>query len=134
MSKDLLNILIILFSVVFIIVVVGIWVKFHEQQKNKKNQKKIDQEKIIYSDKYDDGTISSKIFNLIGGPSNVITFNECKTRIKLELKSKNNVSYENDDYVNIGLAGIIVKSDTKLDLIIGYEVSEVAKQLKEQIK
>lgn len=90
--------------------------------------------KTTNSNKFIDGEISDKLITLLGGITNISSLNYCKTRIKIDLKNRNLASFDNDDYVNNGVAGIISRGGDKIDIIIGFEVEEVAKQIQSKLQ
>lgn len=67
-----------------------------------------------------------KFLELIGGKDNVESFTSCKTRLKINLKDENMASYENEDYINTHAAGIIKRSENSIDIIVGFDVDNVA--------
>lgn len=87
--------------------------------------------------KSDTGELSNNnlvdnILDLIGGISNISTFESCKTRLKFDLIDPSKASFENDDYVNKDIAGMIKRSNTQIDVIVGHEASLVAKQIQDK--
>lgn len=72
------------------------------------------------------------ILDLIGGINNISTFESCKTRLKFDLIDPSKASFENDDYVNKDIAGMIKRSNTQIDVIVGHEASLIAKQIQDK--
>lgn len=122
----------ILISVIAAVAIIAL-VLILKNKKNVSNNTNTSKQSLVNIEKFEDGLISDKLLKLVGGSSNIDNLTYCKTRIKLQLIDSNKVNFNNDDYVNSGVAGIIKKGSNKLDIIIGFEVEEVAKQIESKL-
>lgn len=70
--------------------------------------------------------MAKKILQNCGGESNIVTVNNCITRLRLEVKD---ASLLNDENIKkTGAKGIIRLSDTSVQIIIGTEVAKVREE------
>lgn len=76
--------------------------------------------------------MAKKILQNVGGKDNVEDAENCVTRLRLELKDGSLVNEEN--IKKTGAKGVVRFSDTSIQIIIGTDVSKVAKEFKEMLE
>ncbi len=76
--------------------------------------------------------IASIILQGVGGKENVVSVDNCVTRLRLEIKSQANV---NEKVIkSAGISGIIRPGKTSLQVIVGTQVQFVADEFKKLIR
>lgn len=76
--------------------------------------------------------MAKKLLQNVGGKENVEEAENCATRLRLELKDGTLVNETN--IKKTGAKGIVKLSETSIQIIIGPEVSKVAKEFKEMLE
>lgn len=70
-----------------------------------------------------------KILEFIGGASNIITLDNCITRLRLQVKDFDKIDI--DSLKDLGIMEVIKMSNGKVQLIVGLEVEQLAPKIKE---
>lgn len=75
--------------------------------------------------------LSEQLFELAGGKKNIISVDNCFTRLRLEVKNLDNV-----DVVEIKKAGakeVLISGEDYIQIVLGPKVKEVAAYFREQL-
>lgn len=75
--------------------------------------------------------LSEQLFKLAGGKENIISVDNCFTRLRLEVKNLDNV-----DVVEIKKAGakeVLISGEDYIQIVLGPKVKEVAAYFREQL-
>jgi PTS system N-acetylglucosamine-specific IIC component len=67
----------------------------------------------------------------LGGKDNIISTDACITRLRMEVKSSNNLKEE--AFLKLGAKGIIKPSDNTIQIVLGAKAEKVAEAIKESI-
>lgn len=82
--------------------------------------------------KFQKDFISEQILKSIGGKENIISIDNCFTRLRLVLSDTNLI--ENKNLKTTGYSGISIIDKNNVQIIYGLKVEKIASQLKEYIK
>ena len=67
----------------------------------------------------------------LGGKDNIISTDACITRLRMEVKSSNNL--KDEAFLKLGAKGVIKPSDNTIQIVLGAKAEKVAEAIKESI-
>ena len=83
--------------------------------------------KVVLTKNKNHAEVAKVIFEALGGKENIVSIDNCATRLRLEVKDTTLV---NDKLIRTVAAGIVKPSKTDVQVIIGPLVEFVATELK----
>lgn len=101
------------------------------EENNLENMNKEDEENLSLTHNHYQ-YMTQKIISNIGGKENIVDFENCMTRLRLELKDSSLVNIER--IKQTGAHGVIIIDKHHAQIVIGPEVNKVAKSLSKEIE
>ena len=114
------------FAVLYYVVFKTLIVKFNLMTPGREEDT-VEEERIVLTKNKNHAEVAKVIFEALGGKENLVSIDNCATRLRLEVKDTTLV---NDKVIRTVAAGIVKPSKTDVQVIIGPYVEFVAAELK----
>ena len=114
------------FAVLYYVVFKTLIVKFNLMTPGREEDT-VEEERVVLTKNKNHAEVAKVIFEALGGKENLVSIDNCATRLRLEVKDTTLV---NDKVIRTVAAGIVKPSKTDVQVIIGPYVEFVAAELK----
>lgn len=114
------------FAVLYYVVFKTLIVKFNLMTPGREEDT-VEEERVVLTKNKNHAEVAKVIFEALGGKENIVSIDNCATRLRLEVKDTTLV---NDKLIRTVAAGIVKPSKTDVQVIIGPLVEFVATELK----
>ena len=114
------------FAVLYYVVFKTLIVKFNLMTPGREEDT-VEEERVVLTKNKNHAEVAKVIFEALGGKENLVSIDNCATRLRLEVKDTTLV---NDKVIRTVAAGIVKPSKTDVQVIIGPLVEFVATELK----
>ena len=114
------------FAVLYYVVFKTLIVKFNLMTPGREEDT-VEEERVVLTKNKNHAEVAKVIFEALGGKENIVSIDNCATRLRLEVKDTTLV---NDKVIRTVAAGIVKPSKTDVQVIIGPYVEFVAAELK----
>ena len=114
------------FAVLYYLVFKTLIVKFNLMTPGREEDT-VEEERVVLTKNKNHAEVAKVIFEALGGKENLVSIDNCATRLRLEVKDTTLV---NDKVIRTVAAGIVKPSKTDVQVIIGPYVEFVAAELK----
>ena len=114
------------FAVLYYVVFKTLIVKFNLMTPGREEDT-VEEERVVLTKNKNHAEVAKVIFEALGGKDNLVSIDNCATRLRLEVKDTTLV---NDKVIRTVAAGIVKPSKTDVQVIIGPYVEFVAAELK----
>ena len=114
------------FAVLYYVVFKTLIVKFNLMTPGREEDT-VEEERVVLTKNKNHAEVAKVIFEALGGKENIVSIDNCATRLRLEVKDATLV---NDKLIRTVAAGIVKPSKTDVQVIIGPLVEFVATELK----
>ncbi len=114
------------FAVLYYVIFKTLIVKFNLMTPGREEDT-VEEERVVLTKNKNHAEVAKVIFEALGGKENIVSIDNCATRLRLEVKDTTLV---NDKLIRTVAAGIVKPSKTDVQVIIGPLVEFVATELK----
>ena len=114
------------FAVLYYVIFKTLIVKFNLMTPGREEDT-VEEERVVLTKNKNHAEVAKVIFEALGGKENLVSIDNCATRLRLEVKDTTLV---NDKVIRTVAAGIVKPSKTDVQVIIGPYVEFVAAELK----
>lgn len=114
------------FAVLYYVIFKTLIVKFNLMTPGREEDT-VEEERVVLTKNKNHTEVAKVIFEALGGKENIVSIDNCATRLRLEVKDTTLV---NDKLIRTVAAGIVKPSKTDVQVIIGPLVEFVATELK----